>query len=196
MKPGYGDYVYEYENGCGYKKYYYDVLRRSIQSKIVGEQRTLDIESEENYRLSLLERHDAHKNPVLFYNHVMPMSTKSYEKLYYLADKNIFLYRKNLRRQLASYALAMGTKQYKPNKDNTVYSNVSVAKDVIYNLYKRIEHWQMLDKKDSEVVAYEDIDFDKVDIVKMPKKQNQLDPFVQLDKQTQDVILELEAKAS
>ncbi len=195
MKAGYNDFLYRYEKGCAYKYYFYDKLKQTIQSKIVSKERNLNKAQEEEYRLDLLDKHNPNKNPIIFYNHVMPMSENSYKKLYDIADKNIFLYRKNIVAQLSSYALSYGTSQWKPNPNKIVYENIQVENNILDNLYDRIIYWHTLKKENCEIVAYEDLDFD-VYLDNMPKKQNTVPSFDQLHKTTQDYILLLESKFS
>lgn len=187
--PGYGDFVYEYEESCSYLYYYFDGLSKSISSRRLRKQRTLNLEQEENYRLSLLEKHDSNRNPSIFYNHIDPVSDFSYKTLYNFADKNIFLYRKNIKNQMSSYALAYGTKQFRVTREMS--SQVHVDRGVLENLANRIIKWHMLDKTKCEVLCYEDINF--IEKQHLPKKQNTVDPFIQLDSETQNNILELES---
>lgn len=188
-KFGYGDLVYNYEPGLSYKYYYYDYLKKAINYKPKQGPRLLDLYQEERYRLDLLKKHDFDKNPAIFYNHVQPMSKYAYKYLFDIADKNIFLYRRNIQRQLASYALGYGTKQYKASNVNKVYADIEVEYPVLKNLVERIIYWHRLDKTNCEIICYEDLDFSKIG--ELPKKQNEVDPFVQLNSSTQKTILEL-----
>lgn len=187
-KPRHGDFVYTFESNCNYLYYYYDPITKSISSRYKQETRTLDTIQEEIYRLGLLEKHDHNKNPSIFYSHVEPMSEKSYKKLYDMADENVFIYRKNIRNQLSSYALGFSTKQFKVSKK--IYENLHVEVDILKNLADRIIKWYSLDKTGAKIVCYEDLDFASKG--NMPKKQNHVDPFIQLDNETQQNILVLE----
>lgn len=186
-KPNSLDYVYEYQKNCSYRFYFYDRLKQSINFTHKTEKRVLDYCEEEKYRLELLSKHNFNKNPIIFYNHIAPMSDLAYNALFDMADKNIFLYRKDIKRQISSYTLAYGTTQYK--KSTKIYDNIIVEYDVIKNLVDRIIKWHKLDKTNSDVVCYEDLHFDANP--SLPKQQNKVDPFVQLSKQTQDHILQL-----
>lgn len=188
-KFGYGDLVYDYEPGLSYKYFYYDHLSKAISYKAKYEPRTLSLEQEESYRLDLIKKHNFDRNPAIFYNHVRPTSDYAYKYLFDLADKNIFLYRKDIKRQLSSYALGYGTKQYKASRENKVYENVEVEYPILKNLTDRIVHWYKLDKTNCEIICYEDLDFKKIN--NLPKQQNKIDPFTQLSSNTQSNILEL-----
>lgn len=187
LKPFYGDFVYEYEHGCAYKYYMYDGMRKCITYIIKHEKRILDSIAEEKYRLELLSKHNHTKNPSIFYNHISPMSELAYSTLFNIADKNIFLYRKDVKSQISSYALAYGTTQYKKSKE--IYENINVTYDVLKNLVDRIIIWYKLDKTNCEIVCYENLEFDLYS--DLPKKQNNIDPFTQLSSNTQNDILTL-----
>lgn len=186
-KQNYNDFVYEYDIDCSYKYYTYNHLRQSISYINKIEKRFRDSESEEQYRLELLSKHNHIKNPSIFYSHIAPMSDLSYNTLFDMADKNIFLYRKDIKRQLSSYALAYGTTQYK--QSIKIYENVSVDYGVIKNLVDRIIKWYSLDKTNCEIVCYEDLEFELYS--DLPKQQNKIDPFTQLSNDTQKHILQL-----
>lgn len=187
IKPNYNDFVYEYENGCSFKHYTFDHLRQSISYTTKSEKRSFDSENEEKYRLELLTKHNHKKNPTIFYSHIAPMSDLAYSTLFDMADKNIFLYRKNIKRQISSYALAYGTAQYKHSLK--IYDNVIVEYNVIKNLVDRIIKWHELDKTNCEIISYEDLKFDLY--TDLPKQQNKIDPFTQLSRDTQNYILQL-----
>lgn len=181
-KPNYNDFVYEYDKGCSYKSYEFDQLKEAISYVAITKQRQRNSKDEEKYRLDLLKKHNHKKNPSIFYSHVAPMSNLAYKTLYDMADKNIFLYRKDIKRQLSSYALAYGTTQYKPHKLK-VYEDVYVNYDVIKNLVDRIIYWYNLDKTNCEIVCFENLEFG-IDS-SLPKQQNKIDPFTQLSLETQ-----------
>jgi len=185
IKSNYNDFVYEYNTGCSYKDYAYNHLRQSISYTYKTEKRIRDSNSEEQYRLELLSKHNHIKNPSIFYSHIAPMSDLSYNTLFDMADKNIFLYRKDIKRQLSSYALAYGTTQYK--QSIKIHENVNVDYGVIKNLVDRIIKWHTLDKTNCEIVCYEDLEFELHS--DLPKQQNKIDPFSQLSNTTQEHIL-------
>lgn len=188
-KPNFSDFLYEFERGSAYQHYTFDPLRRCITFVMKYEPRKLTEEDEERYRLELLEKHDPVRNPSIFYNHIAPMSKEAYDRLFEKADKNIFLYRKDFKRQLSSYALGYGTTEYKFKKDLPIYENVNVSYSVLKNLTDRVLLWHRLDKTTCEVIAYEDLDFTMTE--NLPRQQNKIDPYLQLDRETQDNILKL-----
>lgn len=187
IKPKYNDFVYDYDRGCFYKYYMYDHLRQSISYRNKHEKRILNSDREEQYRLELLSKHNHIKNPSIFYSHIAPMSELSYKTLFDMADKNIFLYRKDIKRQLSSYALAYGTTQYK--QSIKIHENIDIDYGVMKNLVDRIIKWHELDKTNCEIVCYEDLEFNIYD--NLPKQQNKIDPFIQLSSNTQQHILNL-----
>lgn len=186
------DFVYQYDSSCSYKFYYFDHLRKRISSTYKFSVREIGIEEEEKYRLELLDRHDFKKVPSIFYSHVAPMSKRSYQKLFDIADRNIFLYRKNVKRQLSSYALAMGTQEFRadPTKPYKPHKDIDVNFDIIKNLADRIIYWHNLDKNGCEIICYDDLKFEEK--YKFPIKQNIIDPFLQLSDTTQKHIVELD----
>jgi hypothetical protein len=194
-KPNHTDWVYEFQIGCTYPHYQFDVLKKAINHFYKSGKRTKTPDEEENYRIELLEKHDHNKFPVILHNHVMPMSKKSYEYLYRKADKNVFLYRENLVDQLSSYALAYQTTIWKPKKNLPVFKDIKTDEQVIKNLYDRIIYWHNLDKTDCEIVKYEDINFNDHLEIKIPK-QNYVKPFTQLHQDTQNYILQLNEEFS
>lgn len=187
IKPNCTDFVYQYDYDCSYKYYTYDYLRQSISYTYKIEKRIGDSNSEEHYRLELLFKHNHIKNPTIFYSHIAPMSDLAYNTLFNMADKNVFLYRKDIKRQLSSYALAYGTAQYKQSVK--IYKDITVDYDVIKNLVDRIIKWHALDKTNCEIVCYEDLEFELHS--DLPKQQNKIDPFSQLSNTTQEYILNL-----
>lgn len=192
QKSGYDDFVYEYDLKCSYLQYNFDKKKECITISRKAEKRKLDQIAEEEHRLDLLDKHNFVNHPAIFYNHIAPVSNKAYTKLFSMTDRNIFLYRKDVKRQLSSYALGYGTKQYRFTGLKNTHENVSVEFDVLKNLADRIQIWHQIDKTNCEIVCYEDLDFDLFE--DLPKKQNIIDPFLQLDTQTQNHILELTSK--
>jgi len=190
IKPKLTDWIYTYEKNSSYPNYSFDWLRKSIKLSYHQGKRIKTPEEEEEYRIELLERHDHEKNPLILSNHILPMSERSYNYLFTKANKNIFIYRQNIKNQLASYALAYTTQIWKPKKDFKPLENIHTDKGVIKNLYDRIIYWHSLDKTNCEVIKYEDINFSNNTQIKI-EKQNKIDPFIQLDAETQNYILEL-----
>ena len=190
IKPKFGDFIYEYEPKCSYKSYYVNKFEQNISNKQVFEKRKLSSEEEKNYRLHLLNEHNFDKNPIIFYHHIGNIDDNLYTMLLNKANKNIFLYRKDFKRQVSSYALAYGLKIFKPSRLDNINNIVSVEYDVLKNLTDKIIKWHKIDKLNSEIVCYEDLDFKIYE--DLPKKQNIVDPFSRLDSETQLNIIELE----
>lgn len=189
-KPNYTDWVYTYEKDCSYLNYSFDWLQKSIILSVNQGKRSKTPEEEEQYRIELLEKHDHEKIPLILPNHVLPMSDRAYSYLFKKANKNIFIYRENIKDQLSSYALAYTTQIWKPKRDLKTLENIRTDKGVIKNLYDRIVYWHNLSKINCEVIKYEDINFTDNTQIKI-EKQNKTDPFIQLDSETQNYILEL-----
>jgi hypothetical protein len=187
------DWVYEYTSGGAYLHYFYDELKQSIDTKAVFQKRQRDSKDEENYRIQLLEKHNKAKFPLVFHSHVAPMTEHGYKYLFDLADKNIFLYREDIVKQMSSYALAYATKQWKPTHIVTTYEDIEVSFDVLENLFQRILLWHKLDKTGCEVVKYEDLDF-RTMTSHMPKKQNTISAFDQLSGKTQKFIIDCQSR--
>jgi hypothetical protein len=194
-KLGYGDWLYEYSKGLYYSTYFYNNLKQSIEYRSICGQRERDENAEEEFRIELFEKHNHSKHPVIFHNHVAPMSIKAYNYLFKKADRNIFLYRENFINQMSSYALAYGTSVWKPSASYETFSNVDVDYAILENLYERIKYWHNLDKTNCEIIKYEDLNFSQNEYA-LPKKQNLTSSFNQLSKKTQDNILELNDKFS
>jgi hypothetical protein len=190
-KAGHSDWLYEYTPGLRYPAYYYDPLRQSIKQDVVNGERTRTVEQEEEYRISLFEKHNHIKNPVVMHSHFAPMSKRGYDYLFKKADKNIFLYRENFVDQMSSYALAYGTNIWKPRANLPVFENIDADEGVLKHLYERILLWHKIDKQGCEIVKYEDFDFNYQG-AGMPVKQNKTNTFDQLSKKTQNTILYFE----
>lgn len=189
-KAGYGDWLYEYSKGLCYPAYVFNHLKQSIELIGICKKRDKDECSEEEFRIQLFERHNHVKHPVIFHNHVAPMSNKAYDYLFKKADRNLFLYRENIKDQLSSYALAYGTAIWKPLTNYKTFSDITVEKNILENLYERIKKWHTLDKTNCEIIKYEELNFNQTEF-SLPKKQNIKNAFDQLSVETQDTILHL-----
>jgi hypothetical protein len=130
--------------------------------------RTRSIEQEEAYRIDLFNQ-IIFNVPLILHNHVAPIDEQIRQRLIDIAEKNIYIYRKDKRAQLASYAIAFSTKQFVQFFDK---EETGVIDDIdpmhLENLINRIKIWDRLPKQD--VVAYEDIKF--FNKYNWPKKQN------------------------
>jgi len=151
---------YEYEKGMFYKEYYLDHFMKQIQTRIVSNKRKLNAAQEEAHRISLLDKHNLSKYPVLISQHVKNINTDTYYYLKNKATKNIYLYRENIVDQLASYVVAMYTNRFVSNyESNEIITDAEIDVGSLDDLYYRILHWHMLDKKGCEIIKYEDLDF-------------------------------------
>ena len=155
-----------YVEGFFYKDYF--IENGTITIKKVFAERTRSIEQEEAYRIDLFNQITSNV-PLILHNHVAPIDEQIRQRLIEIAEKNIYIYRKDKRAQLASYAIAFSTKQFVQFFDK---EETGVVDDIdpmhLENLVSRIKIWDQLPKQD--VVAYEDIEF--VNKYNWPKKQN------------------------
>lgn len=187
------DWIYEYRPKACYKDYYIDLFSKQIKDRIVHSARLKDVIEEEKHRINLINSHNSLKWPLIIHNHVLPMSEHGYNFLKTKAERNIYLYRKNISNQLASYALGFATKIFTYQKNIKPEYNIFVDKQILENLADRIIYWHKLDKTNCEIIAYEDLNFND-SIGTLPKKQNSVAPINQLCEETVEVILELEKK--
>lgn len=133
-------------------------------------ERTRTIPEQEEYLISLLA--NIHPEQILImHNHVEPMSSQVRNWLMeHPGCQNIFVYRKDKRAQLASYAIAMATRQFavfdKRLLSNSVVPDIELAP--LHGLVERIKVWDSLDKETT--IAYEDITF--ANLPGLPVKQN------------------------
>lgn len=163
VKRNYGDFIYHYEPGTFYHDYQLSPLEKSIKKHNVIGERKRNPEEEEAHRIKLLDQHNFKKYSIVIHQHVQPMTQAAYDYLKNKADRNIFLYRENLKDQLASYALSMHSKIFhrKQNDNVPIFSDVKVDKQLLKNLTDRVIYWHSLDKSGCEIVKYEDIKFDE-----------------------------------
>lgn len=149
----------DYIDGSFYNDYHIEngVL---LSNRIYGP-RTRSVVEEEKYRIELITNIDFEYHNIVMHNHVAPINTEVYDYLLSRSTKNVFLYRKDKRAQLASYAIAFSTKQF--ILFNPEYKHKGLIADIdrvhLDNLIKRIEIYDQLTK--AEEIAYEDIDFSK-----------------------------------
>ena len=162
---------HEYRSGLYYKNYY--INNNELKVEKVYSNRIRNVEEEELYRIELFNKLPKNKTYIL-HNHVYPINQSIFNQL--LNDpnsKNIFIYRKDRKQQLASYAVAYSTKKFAAwSSDNL--DTTSLVEDInigtLEHLVQRIKVWDNIDKKNHTVLAYEDINFLKLD--RAPVKQN------------------------
>ena len=158
-----------------YKEYYLDD-QSYLTRRTVFAPRVRDIESEEKYCVDLLNR--VNKNQILvMHNHIDPINSDIRDYLIKNADKNIWIYRKDKRQQLASYAVALSTKKFAAfNKAAVSHELVAdIDPGPLYNLIRRIKVWDTIPKTDT--IAFEDVSF--YDYEGFPVDQN-IDPWSRL----------------
>ena len=147
----------EYVPGSFYSEYFVDSGKLSYR-KIYGERRRT-IDKEENYRLKLFDLIDINSQNLVMHNHVAPINKEVYNRLIGMTSKNVYVYRKDKRAQLASYAVAFSSKQFVLFKSE--YKHKSMVSDIdkihLENLINRIKIYDGLEKSDE--IAYEDMEF-------------------------------------
>lgn len=157
---------YNYSVGYYYHEYFMD--NGTIGSNKVFAPRERSVAEEEIYRIQLINQIDP-ANTLILHNHVAPINEKIRQQLIDSAYKNIYIYRKDKRAQLASYAIAYASKQWVQLVD---YEDTGIITELditsLKNLISRIKFWDQLTKQDS--IAYEEIKF--FDQPNWPKKQN------------------------
>ena len=158
--------AHSYATGFCYDDYF--ITNGTIATRKVFAERTRSVEEEEAYRIDLFNQVDTTKTLVL-HNHVAPINKQVRQRLMDIADKNVYIYRRDKRAQLASYAIAFSTKQFVQFFDREETGQVADIDRVhLENLVSRIKIWDQLPKQDA--IAYEDIEFFNKD--NWPKKQN------------------------
>lgn len=159
-----------YFDGCFHREY--SLVDSKITMRLDKSIRQRNPDDEIQYRLDLLTKAMKYQS-IILHNQVKPMDSLLVKKLTEIADKNIYLYRKNKRAQLASYAIALGSNEWVKWKNYDI-NNLPVITDVnkhsLLSLIDKIKFWDSLDKGNSQLLAYEDIDF--FDNEGLPLKQN------------------------
>lgn len=157
-----------YINGAFYKEYQLDD-NGFITWKKNYAPRVRNVDEEENHIFSLIKNCNKSQT-IIMHNHVSPLS--EIVRTYLLANSidNIYIYRKDKRAQLGSYAIAYQTKQFAIFGENQKINSFIIEIDIpsLTNLIKRIEVWDKIKEKNQ--IAYEDIVFYNRD--KFPIKQN------------------------
>lgn len=155
-----------YKDGYFHKEFYLE--DGNILSKRVPGPHTRTIFEEEEYRLDMLRKANKDVNYIL-HNHVEPINTDIRKHLLEIADENKFIFRKDKRAQLASYAIAYSTGKFATFKANAEEKGtvLDIDRQVLKELVRRIKIWDAMPKESS--LAYEDIEF--IDLPGMPMKQ-------------------------
>jgi len=159
---------HRYSPGVYYRDYYLE--DGFLKIKKIFSPRVRSIEEQELYAVGLLPA-VSNKQILIMHNHVDPINPAVRSMLMSIG-KNIYIYRKNLRQQLASYAIAYSTKQFANfnNRQPSTSLVEDIDSNVLHNLIRRIQIWDTLEKDNNQVIAYEDIDF--IEIPNFPLKQN------------------------
>lgn len=160
--------IHEYKLEAFYKEYYLDD-DKFIAIRKVYDKRKRSVEQEEDYLLNILEKYNKEQK-IIMHNHVSPINNVIKEYLLSVSNENIYIYRKNKRAQLGSYAIAYATKQFAAFTEEQKQFNIitTVEKEPLVNLIERIKIWDKL--KTNNIIAYEDINF--YDENNFPIKQN------------------------
>lgn len=180
-------------SGGFYTEYFLD-SKNFLNKRKVYDNRIRTPREEELYIYGLLKS----RNPdqlLIIHNHVDPLNEEIRDYLLDSADKHIWLYRRDKKRQLASYAIAISTKKFAAFKKPDIFNEkLEKIKDcnleALQSLIRRIILWHSFYKTspNSEVVAFEDISFFEED--GLPYDQN-FDPWTRLTEGVQDIINQL-----
>lgn len=150
------NFHYPVEGGF-YKEYYLNERRRLCRHTVTGERVRTPDQEEEHY-LDLLQRYDDQQNLIL-HNHIDPINNSIRDWLISEGDRNVWMYRRDRRQQLASYAVAFSTKKFAafmPQKeDNSIVEDCN--REPLQNLIRRIGVWDSFEK--DEMIAFEDVIF-------------------------------------
>ena len=188
--------VHQYESGSYYVNYSLDERGVIKQDKVYAP-RSRDIESEEQHRIEIINSCDINVCTLILHNHTSPLATGVYEKLCAVASRNIYIGRKSISQQLASYGVAMATREFARFKDSTVPLNANdwnLRPDhkSLEQLTERVLNWMSLvDIDNDEVLWYEKLDFSK-SYPGSTVKQNRVNPLLRLHPDTREYIRDCE----
>lgn len=182
--------------------FYYDDYSIEEEGRIVRqrkhEQRTRSLVDEASWRLWIVQayfdRPYSKASVTVMHNHVTPIVSGAYDALLKNGVRNIYIYRKDIVAQLASYAVAYSTKTFSKFLPSVEYPHTGLHCDPepLQTLANRIVYWHKLPKSSKdEIVAYEEMKFEER--YGLPYKQNKMPAIDKLNKQTQDLILSLAA---
>lgn len=140
-----------------YKEYYINDQGELSKRKVMGT-RTRTIDQEEEYCFELVKQVSATQQLIL-HNHIDPINPTIRDWLINRSHKNIWIYRKNKRLQLASYAIALSTKKFVAFNQAAISDEIVADCDLVplRNLIRRIQVWDSFPKTDT--IAFENIDF-------------------------------------
>lgn len=132
--------------------------------------RVVDIDKETERRLGIIKERDRSQT-LIMQNHIDSTSSNVVE--YCIANgRNIWIYRKDRRAQLASFAIAIATKKFTSygGRNQHVIDLTDTIDRHLTRLIERIAIWDRYDKSGGELVAFEDIKFFERD--GFPRDQN------------------------
>ncbi len=176
----------EYQSGRFYKNL---ILKDGIVvTEKIYEKKSQTMEEEFQHKRDLILKAEC---DLIIHNHVAPLAEDIFSFLLKIGQKNYMLCRKDIKQQLASYAIAYHTKKFvdfkQPEKSLNFETSIIQIQPLI-DLLGRIKiQKQILDQFPDpfEVVYYEDIEF--TEFLESPKKQNQ-DAWKSLCTSDQEVI--------
>jgi hypothetical protein len=156
---GYYEFYSRYVTGC----FYEDVILVDRKIRVIREykERPVVDESEiRRYKAMFLNRDTSVK--LILHNHVTPIHDELYQFLTNIADENIFLDRKDKRKQLASLAIASASGKYTLHDETLITDEVvaDVNEAALVKLIDSIKLWDKIPKVKS--LSYEDIPFQPV----------------------------------
>ncbi len=162
----------EYQNGRFYKKL---VLKDGlVVTEKIYEKKSQSMEEEFLYKRELIQKAEC---DLIVHNHVAPLSDEIFNFLLDIGHKNYMLCRKDIKQQLASYAIAYHTKKFvdfKTPKESLNFETSIVQTQPLKDLLGRIKKQRQIMEQfpnTFEVINYEDIQF--TEYLESPKKQNQ-----------------------
>lgn len=158
---------HSYFDGCFYKDYF--IQDEILSVRDVFDKRSRPPAAEEIYLTGLLNNCDDSRT-IIMHNHVDPIDKSVRDHLSDIAFQNIYIYRKDKKAQLYSYAIALSTRQFVAFNSSQLSDSIVPDIDPIslIRLIDRIKVWDSLEKDNT--LAYEDINF--LEMPGLPIKQN------------------------
>lgn len=177
-------------DGGFYTEYFLDDKKFLNKRKVYGE-RTRSAAEEEHYIYELLKDRNQSQTLVI-HNHIEPLNEEIRDYLLGSADKHIWLYRRDKKRQLASYAVALDTKKFAAftKQQDNGYVTINCNINSLINLLNRVKFHDSIPKIGVKhtCVAFEDINF--FNGPGLPFDQNG-DPWIKISSTLQNTIFKL-----
>lgn len=153
-----------YTSGSFYEELCLDD-NNNIYVKRVYAECSVDIAQEDQHRYDVFQQRN-HTQHIITQNHIYPIDRRHRDYLLTHSTNNYWLYRKDKRAQLASYAVALSTKRFTSYKKMDI-SNQQISKcdyadmkEYLARLMYRVRLWDRFDKpNNSTIIAFEDIQF-------------------------------------